>query len=46
MVNYIQPTIIVIPYKAEGQKYRSILENPSTGFQKRSDSTTKKASRN
>ena len=34
-VNQIQPSIIVIPYKTEGQKYRSLLENPSTGFQKR-----------
>ncbi len=34
-VNQIQPSIIVVPYKTEGQKYRSILENPTTGFQKR-----------
>lgn len=34
-VNQIQPSIIVIPYKTEGQKYRSILENPKTGFEKR-----------
>lgn len=34
-INQIQPSIIVIPYKTEGQKYRAILENPSTGFQKR-----------
>jgi hypothetical protein len=34
-VNQIQPTIIVIPYKTEGQKFRSILENSITGFQKR-----------
>jgi hypothetical protein len=34
-VNQIQPSIIVIPYKTEGQKYRAILENPNTGFQKR-----------
>jgi len=34
-VNQIQPSIIVIPYKTEGQKYRNILEDPNTGFQKR-----------
>jgi hypothetical protein len=34
-VNQIQPSIIVIPYKVAGQKYRDIIENPSTGFQKR-----------
>jgi hypothetical protein len=34
-VNQIQPSIIVIPYKTEGQKYRKILEDPNTGFQKR-----------
>jgi hypothetical protein len=34
-INQIQPSIIVIPYKKEGEKYRKILENPNTGFQKR-----------
>lgn len=34
-VNQIQPTIIVIPFKTEGQKYRKILEDPIEGFQKR-----------
>jgi len=34
-VNQIQPSIIVIPYKTEGQKYRSLLEDPKTGFEKR-----------
>ena len=34
-VYQIQPTIIVIPYKTQGQKYRSLLEDPTTGFQKR-----------
>ena len=34
-VNQIQPSIIVIPYKTEGQKYRSILEDPNMGFKKR-----------
>ncbi len=34
-VNQIQPSIIVIPYKTEGQKFREILEHPTTGFQKR-----------
>lgn len=34
-INQIQPSIIVIPYKTEGQKYRTILEDPEKGFQKR-----------
>lgn len=34
-VNQIQPSIIVIPYKKEGEKYRKILEDSNTGFQKR-----------
>lgn len=31
----IQPSIIVIPLKTQGQQYRDLLENPTTGFQKR-----------
>jgi hypothetical protein len=34
-VNQIQPSIIVIPYKTVGQKYRSLLQDQTTGFQKR-----------
>lgn len=34
-VNQIQPSIIVIPYKIEGQKYRQLIEDPEKGFQKR-----------
>lgn len=34
-VNQIQPSIIVIPFKTEGQKYRQLLEDPEKGFQKR-----------
>lgn len=34
-INQIQPSIIVIPYKKEGQKYRKILEDPIAGFQNR-----------
>jgi hypothetical protein len=34
-VNQIQPSIIVIPFKTEGQKYRKLLEDPEKGFQKR-----------
>jgi hypothetical protein len=34
-VNQIQPSIIVIPYKKEGEKYRSLLQDPEKGFQKR-----------
>ena len=34
-VNQIQPSIIVIPFKTKGQNYRQLLEDPSTGFQKR-----------
>jgi hypothetical protein len=34
-VNQIQPSIIVIPLKMEGQKYRQLLEDPEKGFQKR-----------
>lgn len=34
-VNQINPSIIVIPYKTEGQKYRKLLEDPEKGFQKR-----------
>jgi hypothetical protein len=33
--NQIQPTIIVIPYKTEGQKYRSLIEDQERGFQRR-----------
>lgn len=34
-VNQVQPSIIVIPYKTEGQKFRQLLEDPEKGFQKR-----------
>lgn len=34
-VTQIQPSIIVIPFKTEGQKYRKLLEDPEKGFQKR-----------
>jgi len=34
-VNQIQPSIIVIPYKKDGEKYKSLLQDPEKGFQKR-----------
>lgn len=34
-INQIQPSIIVIPYKKEGQNYRKLLEDPVHGFEKR-----------
>jgi hypothetical protein len=34
-VTQIQPTVIVIPYKKEGQKYRQLIEDPMKGFQRR-----------
>lgn len=34
-VTQIQPTVIVIPYKKEGQKYRQLIEDPVKGFQRR-----------
>ncbi len=34
-VNQIQPSIIVVPYKKEGEKYRTLLQDPEKGFQKR-----------
>jgi hypothetical protein len=34
-VNQIQPSIIVLPFKTEGQSYRKLIEDPNTGFQKR-----------
>lgn len=34
-VNQIQPSIIVIPFKTEGQNYRKMLEDPVKGFHKR-----------
>jgi hypothetical protein len=33
--NQIQPSIIVVPFKKEGEKYRQLLEDPIQGFQKR-----------
>ena len=34
-VQQVQPTIIVIPFKTEGQRYRTLLEDPREGFEKR-----------
>lgn len=34
-VEQIQPSIIVIPTKKQGEKYRSLLEDPRTGFHKK-----------
>ncbi len=34
-VQQIQPTIIVLPFKTEGQRYRTLLEDPREGFEKR-----------
>lgn len=34
-VTQIQPTVIVIPFKKEGQKYRQLIEDPVKGFQRR-----------
>jgi len=31
----VQPTVMVIPFKREGEDYRRILEHPTTGFEKR-----------
>lgn len=33
--NQIQPSIIVIPYKLEGQSYRKLIEDPGKGFNRR-----------
>jgi hypothetical protein len=34
-INQIQPSIIVLPFKKEGEKYRELLEDPIKGFQNR-----------
>lgn len=34
-VTQIQPSVIVLPYKLEGQKYRKLIEDPVKGFQRR-----------
>jgi hypothetical protein len=34
-INQIQPSIIVLPFKKEGENYRQLLEDPVQGFQKR-----------
>jgi len=31
-ITQIQPTVIVVPLKVEGEKYRSKIEDPATGF--------------
>ncbi len=34
-VNQVQPSIIIVPLKVEGQNYRKLIEDPTEGFNRR-----------